>query len=329
MPNLVPTVGAQSTLNFGYVLADLAALSFIGLGIEPPDLLPLGRHDRGGPGRAAGRRCAAGPPARERRRTHRRVDRRQSRRNSRPDRRQLHEELLEIEQFSLHFPGRGPLLNEVTLHVDDARGRRPGGRAGSGKSLTTRAGADLFPGHLPVLRFREGTGSGNTTSAPAAKLLQLRRNHASMIFQDPRAGINPVRTVGDFLTETLVRWRGLSRKESVARALTQLEQVGLRRTKEMMRQYPHQLSGGMLQRVMIAAALLDSPELLLCDEPTTALDVTTQAGILELLREQQQARGMGMLFITHDLNLAASLCDRVYVLARAKLWSMARLAKCS
>lgn len=226
--------------------------------------------------------------------------------------------LLEIEQFSLHFPGRGPLLDNVSLHVDDGEAVALVGESGSGKSLTTRAALGLFPetsqltGSVKVLGL-------DTTTASAAKLLQLRRNQASMIFQDPRAGINPVRTVGDFLTETLVRWRGLSREEATERAVAELDQVGLRRTKEMMRQYPHQLSGGMLQRVMIAAALLDSPELLLCDEPTTALDVTTQAGIVELLREQQQTRGMGMLFITHDLNLAASLCDRVYVLRKGQV----------
>lgn len=226
--------------------------------------------------------------------------------------------LLEIEQFTLHYPGRGALLSDVSLHVDDGEAVALVGESGSGKSLTTRAALGLFP------EFSQLSGSVkvrglDTTSAPAAKLLELRRNHASMIFQDPRAGINPVRTVGDFLTETLVRWRGLSREEAYARAVTQLDQVGLRRTKDLMRQYPHQLSGGMLQRVMIAGALLDSPELLLCDEPTTALDVTTQAGIVELLREQQQARGMGMLFITHDLNLAASLCDRVYVLRKGEV----------
>lgn len=226
--------------------------------------------------------------------------------------------LLEIDQFTLQFPGRGALLNEVSLHVDDGEAVALVGESGSGKSLTTRAALGLFPETSRLSGSVKVQGL-DTTSAPAAKLLQLRRNRASMIFQDPRAGINPVRTVGDFLTETLVRWRGLSREESVERAITQLEQVGLRRTKEMMRQYPHQLSGGMLQRVMIAAALLDSPELLLCDEPTTALDVTTQAGILELLREQQQARAMGMLFITHDLNLAASLCDRVYVLRKGEV----------
>ncbi|MDP5226310.1 MULTISPECIES: ABC transporter ATP-binding protein [Arthrobacter] len=227
-------------------------------------------------------------------------------------------QLLNVQDFTLGFAGRDPLLNGISLHVDDGEAVALVGESGSGKSLTTRATLGL----LPERSQHSGTVAVrglNTLTARSAELLGLRRNKASMIFQDPRAGINPVRTVGDFLTETLVRWRGLSRAEALERAVEQLEQVGLRRASELVHQHPHQLSGGMLQRVMIAAALLDSPELLLCDEPTTALDVTTQAGIVKLLRDEQQARGMGMLFITHDLNLASSLCERVYVLRNGRV----------
>lgn len=232
-------------------------------------------------------------------------------------------QLLQIENFTLGFPGRPPpLLDSVSLHVNDGEAVALVGESGSGKSLTTRAALGLFPGGSQSSGIVSVQGL-DTLTASEQRLMELRRRHASMIFQDPRAGINPVRTVGgDFLTETLVRLDGLSRAEATERAVTQLEQVGLRRAKELMDQHPHQLSGGMLQRVMIAAALLNSPDLLLCDEPTTALDVTTQAGgIVRLLREEQQSRGgMGMLFITHDLNLAASLCERVYVLRRGGKW---------
>jgi len=226
--------------------------------------------------------------------------------------------LLQIEDLTLDLPGIGPLLKGVSLHVDDGEAVALVGESGSGKSLTTRAALGLFPGRSRLSGTVSVRGL-DTVTASRQELLALRRQRASMIFQDPRAGINPVRTVGDFLTETLVRWKGLPGAESRERAVKQLEQVGLGRARELMDQYPHQLSGGMLQRVMIAAALLDSPELLLCDEPTTALDVTTQAGIVRLLRDEQQARGMGMLFITHDLNLAASLCDRVYVLRHGEV----------
>lgn len=222
-------------------------------------------------------------------------------------------QLLDIADLSLRVPGRGPLLNGVSISVASGESVALVGESGSGKSLTTRAALGLFPDHA-TLDGSVRVGDIDTVTATEAQLRTIRRTRASMIFQDPRAGINPVRTLGDFLTETLVRWHGLSRADAAARAVAQLEQVGLPRAAALLDQYPHQLSGGMLQRVMIAAALLDSPDLLLCDEPTTALDVTTQAGIVELLREQQAARGMGMLFITHDLGLAASLCERVVVL---------------
>ncbi|OFI38618.1 ABC transporter ATP-binding protein [Arthrobacter sp. SW1] len=225
--------------------------------------------------------------------------------------------LLQITDFSLGLAGR-KLLDGVTLEVDDGESVALVGESGSGKTLITRAALGLFPDRSQ----RSGTVSVrglDTLTAGRRELLRLRREHASMIFQDPRAGINPVRTVGDFLTETLVRWHGLNRAEATAQAVEQLERLGLRRAEELVAQHPHQLSGGMLQRVMIAGALLGSPELLLCDEPTTALDVTTQAGIVALLREARQERGMGMLFVTHDLGLAASLCERVYVLRGGKV----------
>ncbi|QAB18901.1 ABC transporter ATP-binding protein [Leucobacter muris] len=221
--------------------------------------------------------------------------------------------LLRIDDLTLRVPSRGPLLHGVSLSVGAGESVALVGESGSGKSLTTRAALGLFPEQAALTGSVRVAGVDTVTDSPA-ELRAIRRTRASMIFQDPRSGINPVRTLGDFLTETLVRWHGLSRADAAARAVAQLEQVGLPRASALLEQYPHQLSGGMLQRVMIAAALLDEPELLLCDEPTTALDVTTQAGIVELLREQQQARGMGMLFITHDLGLAASLCERVVVL---------------
>ena len=225
--------------------------------------------------------------------------------------------LLQITDFTLGFADKAPLLDNISLHVDDGEAVALVGESGSGKSLTIRAALGLLPERATATGTVSVLGL-DTLTAGKKRLMELRRRDASMIFQDPRAGINPVRTVGDFLGETL-RFQGISRTEATERSIKALEQVGLRRAKELLGQHPHQLSGGMLQRVMIAAAMLNSPKLLLCDEPTTALDVTTQAGIVELLREQQQARGMGMLFITHDLNLAASLCERVYVLQHGRV----------
>jgi peptide/nickel transport system ATP-binding protein len=225
--------------------------------------------------------------------------------------------LMEIRQLTLELPNGRRLLDGITLHVEAGETVGLVGESGSGKSLTARAALGLVP---------DGAITGGTVrldgrdvlGASTRDLLDLRRHSASMVFQDPRAGINPMRTVGDHLTEPLRlgtrRSDSRPRSETTAIALELLAAVRLPRPEEHLHQYPHELSGGMLQRVMIAGALVTSPRLLICDEPTTALDVTTQAEIISVLAEQQATRGMGMLFITHDLNLAASLCDRVVVM---------------
>jgi oligopeptide/dipeptide ABC transporter ATP-binding protein len=135
-----------------------------------------------------------------------------------------------------------------------------------------------------------------------------------MIFQDPRVHVNPVRTVGDFLTEALSTNLGVRQREARARVLALLEEVRVDDPPRRMGQYPHELSGGLLQRTMIAAALAVEPRLLLADEPTTALDVTTQAEVMAILDELRRERGLAMLFITHDLDLAAAVCDRTAVM---------------
>ncbi len=162
-------------------------------------------------------------------------------------------------------------------------------------------------------------GACEVLNASREDLLALRRSEVSMIFQDPRAGINPMRRVGDFLTESLRLNHGWGKDRARTRALELLRAVGLDDAERHLRQFPHELSGGMLQRVMIAGALTVEPSLLLCDEPTTALDVTTQAEILGILSRLQADRAMGVLFITHDLDLAAAVCDRVYVMYAGRI----------
>ena len=135
-----------------------------------------------------------------------------------------------------------------------------------------------------------------------------------MIFQDPRAHINPVRRIGDFMTEALRTTGSVPVREARSRAVDMLGQVGIEDGERRLHQYPHELSGGMLQRVMIATALLTKPRLLLADEPTTALDVTTQAEVMAILDELRREFGLAMLFITHDLELAAAICDRTAVM---------------
>lgn len=224
--------------------------------------------------------------------------------------------LLDIENLTVTLPGaetRRPVLDEVGLTV------RPGevvglvGESGSGKSTTARAVLRLLPEGAAV-DGRARVGRTDVLSAAPAELTELRSRRVSMVFQDPRSVLNPVRRVGDFLTERLVLALGTPKAEARARALDLMAEVGLNRPEERFRQFPHEMSGGMLQRVVLAAALATEPELLLADEATSALDATTQAEVLSVLRDLRETRGMGVLFITHDLHLAAAYCHRVHVM---------------
>jgi len=223
--------------------------------------------------------------------------------------------LLTLTDVSLRMPAvaRRPLLDGVDLTVD--RGEVVGlvGESGSGKSLTARAILGLLPAGAEVGGSIEVDGL-DVLAAGRDELRRMRSAQVSMVFQDPRAAINPLRRIGDYLTESVRLARGGDAREASARALELLEAVGLPDPRRHLRQFPHELSGGMLQRVMIAGALMGDPSLLLCDEPTTALDVTTQAEIVSILGRLQAEQGVGLLFITHDLDLAAAICDRVYVM---------------
>jgi oligopeptide/dipeptide ABC transporter ATP-binding protein len=155
---------------------------------------------------------------------------------------------------------------------------------------------------------------GRDVAALSGADLRRYRNQVAMIFQDPRAHVNPVRRIGDYMTEALRTNLGVSGAEASRRASDMLTQVGIDGGARRLRQYPHELSGGMLQRVMIATALLTKPRLLLADEPTTALDVTTQAEVMAILDDLRHEFGLAMVFITHDLELAAAICDRTAVM---------------
>src|SRR5262249_14101946 len=155
---------------------------------------------------------------------------------------------------------------------------------------------------------------GGDVTALAGAELRRYRNQVAMIFQDPRAHVNPVRRIGDFMTEALRTNLGVAADEANRRALDMLGQVGIGGGERRLRQHPHELSGGMLQRVMIAAALLTRPRLLLADEPTTALDVTTQAEARAIRDDRRADFGLAMLSIPHDLELAAAICDRTAVM---------------
>jgi oligopeptide transport system ATP-binding protein len=189
------------------------------------------------------------------------------------------------------------------------------GESGSGKSVTNLAIMGLIP--KPPGRIDRGRaimGGKDLLQMTAHELQQVRGRKIGMIFQDPMTALNPLMTVGDQLTE-VTRWHlGLSRHDADQRATEMLGLVGIASPEQRLRQYPHQFSGGMRQRVMIAMALSCEPELLIADEPTTALDVTIQAQILDLLSGLQQRRSTSIILITHDLGVVAGACDRVMVM---------------
>jgi oligopeptide/dipeptide ABC transporter ATP-binding protein len=223
--------------------------------------------------------------------------------------------LLEIDQLSAWLPMEGELctvLRDVSLTIRPGEAVGLVGESGSGKSMTARAVARLLPPGAQTsgaLRF-----DGRDILGLKGSALRDYRNDVAVVFQDPRAHINPVRTIGDFMTEALRTLHGVGREAAHARAVAALDDVGIADGERRLRQYPHELSGGLLQRVMIATMLLTEPRLVLADEPTTALDVTTQAEVMAILDELRRERHMALLFITHDLELAGTVCDRTAVM---------------
>jgi len=205
------------------------------------------------------------------------------------------------------------LVRSVSLEVGEGEALGLVGESGSGKSLTARSVIRLLPNAISAhgqIVFDEQS----VLDMSPNELRGLRSHGVSMIFQDPRAHINPIRKVGDFLTEGLRSTARLSRRDAYDRAVRQLTEVGIADASRRMNQFPHELSGGLLQRVMIASALLSNPKLILADEPTTALDVTTQEEVVAILDELRRDRGLAMLFISHDLDLTAAVCDRIAVM---------------
>ena len=208
------------------------------------------------------------------------------------------------------------------LSFDIAPGERVGliGESGSGKSLTSSAVMGLLPQELSAGGSVELTGEeGNLLDRSERSLAGLRGRRMSMVFQEPMSALNPLMRVGDQVAEVMRLHRTATGDAAKRRAVELLEQVQLPDPRTAARAYPHQLSGGQRQRVMLAIALANSPDLLICDEPTTALDVTVQAAVLDLIDEQVRARGTGLLFITHDLAVVARVCERVLVMTQGEV----------
>lgn len=221
--------------------------------------------------------------------------------------------LLNLCDLGVRIAGHDrPLLHGVNLSIEPGEAVGLVGESGSGKSLTTRAVMRLLATTTNVtgaVQFKDRDVYGMSQR----ELRAWRSSEVAMIFQDPRAHINPVHTVGNFLTEG-TDGNYASRSDAADAACRMLKEVGIADGARRMNQRPHELSGGLLQRVMIAAALMHEPELLIADEPTTALDVTTQSEVMAIIDELRVRRGMALLFITHDLDLAAAVCDRMVVM---------------
>ncbi|ORE98593.1 ABC transporter ATP-binding protein [Aurantimonas sp. 22II-16-19i] len=231
--------------------------------------------------------------------------------------------LLSVENLSVAFSQSG----KTVLAVDDvsfsiAKGETLAlvGESGSGKSVSALSILKLLPypaaSHPGGAVYFEGE---NLIDDDESDLMKVRGNRISMIFQEPMSSLNPLHTIEKQVGEVLKLHRGFSDKAARERTLELLAKVGIRNAEERLGAYPHQLSGGQRQRVMIAMALANDPDLLIADEPTTALDVTVQAQILELLKTLQAERGMAMLFITHDLGIVRRIADRVCVMYRGKI----------
>ncbi len=188
------------------------------------------------------------------------------------------------------------------------------GESGCGKSLTALALMALLPQNARRAARRLEFGGRDLQAAGERQMSDLRGDRMVMIFQEPMTSLNPAYTIGDQLEEVLLRHRKVSRAEARERAVFLLEKVGITAAASRLSQYPHQLSGGLRQRVMIAMALMCGPELIIADEPTTALDVTIQAQILHLLKSLQREFRMGLILITHDLGIVARVADRVAVM---------------
>jgi oligopeptide/dipeptide ABC transporter ATP-binding protein len=236
--------------------------------------------------------------------------------------------LLEVEGLRVRVPHDGALrqvIHRVDLSIDAAESVGLVGESGSGKSMTARTILRLLPRGAQVEGSVRFDGRDVFGMSPS-ELRAFRASQAAFIFQDPQAHTNPLRTVGDFLTEGLRLNQRLPKQACEERATELLRAVGIRNPTARLSQYPHELSGGLLQRVMIAAALAAEPRLLLADEPTTALDVTTQAEVMAILTDLRDRLGLAMLFITHDLELAAAICDRTAVMYAGSIVEVRRSA---
>ncbi|KQL45971.1 peptide ABC transporter ATP-binding protein [Brevibacillus choshinensis] len=232
------------------------------------------------------------------------------------------EVVLKTKQRTIHA------VNDVTFHVNQGETVGLVGESGSGKSITCRSILQLLP--TPQGKVVKGSirfAGTDLLSYSKKQMQQVRGKEIGMVLQDPMSSLDPVYRVGDQLVETFRTHQKLSKKDAWNKAVELLRLVGIPSPEKRVYDYPHQMSGGMRQRVMIALAICCDPQLLLADEPTTALDVTVQDQVLGLMKDIQQRLGMGILIVTHNLGVVAEMCDRVVVLYAGKVMETATTAE--
>lgn len=235
--------------------------------------------------------------------------------------------IIEVNHLSVDFHAHNRVVNAVkdlSFSVNQSETLAIVGESGSGKSVTSLAlmrlvqyGGGIIKNGQMLLQ-RSPSSCLDLATASQSQMRTIRGADVAMIFQEPMTSLNPIFQVGEQIAESVRLHQGVSQKEAMNRALQMLDQVRIADAKNVLYRYPHQLSGGMRQRVMIAMALACKPKLLIADEPTTALDVTIQAQIIQLIRELQQEMGMGVIFITHDMGVVAEIADRVLVMLRGE-----------
>jgi len=236
--------------------------------------------------------------------------------------------LLSLENLGVHFHMRDGVVravNGLSYAIEPGETLGIVGESGSGKSVAHYALLGLLP--TPPARIESGSAIFQGTDllhCSHAEQRSIRGKRVSMIFQDPMTALNPYMKVGKQIMEPLRLHDGCGGAEARARAIEELRAVGIQDPEKRMNMFPHEFSGGMRQRVMIAMALITRPELLIADEPTTALDVTVQAQILELIKKRQQELGMAVILITHDLGVVAGVCDRVLVMYAGRIMEAAQ-----
>ena len=239
-------------------------------------------------------------------------------------------ELLEIKHLNVVFSNGGRSVEAISdLSLSLGRRETLGivGESGSGKSVTSLATMRLLPKSTSQVKGQILFEGQDLLQLSEREMQQVRGNKIAMVFQEPMTSLNPIHPVGKQIAESVLLLSKATKKEAMARALQLLELCGIPDPEQRMKEYPHQLSGGMRQRVMIAIALACNPELLIADEPTTALDVTIQAQILQLMKDIKKDRDMSIIIITHDLGIVYDFCDRVVVVYTGEVVESAPVKK--